>query len=147
MTVASLRILFFSLQMADVLTTLLAFYLATTHPTAASILLGSIALKVSAILITFRLASESVVNKESGVFRGLDTTDASMYPGRNCVTCTIMRRPRPSTLGIGPRMGHNVLLRNGDIAETGIPIGKSKSTLGDGLRSRYAVSTVARFAC
>ena len=71
MTVTSLRLLFFSLQMADVLMTLLAFYLATTNPIAASILLGSIVLKVSAMLITFRLESESLINRGNLAYSGL----------------------------------------------------------------------------
>ena len=71
MTVTSLRLLFFSLQMADVLMTLLAFYLATRNPMAASTLLAVIVLKVSAILITFRLESESVVNKGNLAYSGI----------------------------------------------------------------------------
>jgi hypothetical protein len=71
MTVMSLRILFFSLQIADVLMTLLAFYLAATNPRPASILVASIVLKVSAILITLRLESESVVNRGNLAYSGM----------------------------------------------------------------------------
>jgi hypothetical protein len=71
MTLTSLRILFFSLQMTDVLMTLLAFYLATTNPIAASTLLGSVVLKLSAILITSRLESESLVNRGNLAYSGM----------------------------------------------------------------------------
>ena len=77
MSVTSLRILFFSLQMVDVLTTLLAFYLGRANPIAASILLGSgsilglVVLKVAAMLITFRLESESVVNAGNLAYSGM----------------------------------------------------------------------------
>jgi hypothetical protein len=71
MTVTSLRILFFTLQTADLAMTLLAFYLATTNPMAAWTLLGSIILKLSAILITYRLESESVVNSGNLAYSGM----------------------------------------------------------------------------
>ena len=77
MTVSSLRMLFFALQVADILTTLLVFYLGRANPMVASILLGPesilglIVLKVTAILITLRLESESVVNAGNLAYSGM----------------------------------------------------------------------------